>query len=164
MTWLTHTTFAGLTAWIFDLKVGVAVLGSTAPDWTEDLFGLNEHRGLTHYLAIWFGLVIFFLIFALEGFKVAVYPLSFCYGGLSHIFLDMLTKTGVPLIGKKRVRIGGLITTGKISEWIFLVLIVVFLFPLTRLDVKFGYSKWKEYYQNDVIDKREYEERRFKIW
>ncbi len=76
-----------------------------------------------------------------------------------------MTKTGIPLgIGKQRIRIGGLITTGKTSEWVFLALIVVFLTPLARLDVKIGYSKWQDLYQQGIIDLREYEERRFKIW
>lgn len=165
MTWITHTAFAGLTSWIFGLNTGIAIAGSTAPDWFEDMFGIHEHRGITHYLTLWFAVFIFFLVLTLEKVPYADIGLSFCYGGLTHLFLDSLTKAGIPLgIGKQRIRIGGLITTGKPSEWVFLALILVFLTPLTRLDVKIGYSKWKDLYEQGIIDLREYEERRFKIW
>lgn len=167
MTWLTHTAFAGLTSWIIGLPTSTSILGSTAPDWTEDLFGIHEHRGITHYLVIWFILFLFFLTLRLENLFLpySEYLLGFVYGGLTHLFLDSLTKSGIPLgFSKIRVRIGGLITTGKPSEWIFLALILIFLTPLTRLDVKFGWNKWKDLYQQGIIDEREYDERRFKIW
>jgi inner membrane protein len=165
MTWITHSAFAGLTSWVFGLDFGLAVLGSTAPDWFEDFFGVREHRGITHWLSLWFVLFVFFLALSVEGFGWAVYLLSFVYGGLSHVVLDALTVSGVPLgFSKVRVRIGGLVRTGKTSEWVFLALIVIFLSPLVRLDVKVGYSKWKELYEAGVIDRREYEERRFKIF
>jgi inner membrane protein len=165
MTWITHTAFAGLSAWIFGLHSGLAVLGSTSPDWFEDFFGIKEHRGITHWFSLWFLVFVFFLALSLEGVGWAVYPLSFVYGGLSHVVLDALTVSGVPLgFSKLRIRIGGLVRTGKTSEWVFLALIVVFLVPLLRLDVKVGYSKWRELYDGKVIDRREYEERRFKIF
>jgi len=59
---------------------------------------------------------------------------------------------------------GGLVRTGKTSEWVFLALIVLFLTPLVRLDVKVSYSKWRELCDVGMIDRREYEERRFKIF
>ena len=164
MTWLTHTAFAGMSAWIFGMNVGVAVLGSTAPDWSEDLFGVSEHRGITHYGIFWFLAFLLFLVPTLEGIEWARYPMSFCYGGVTHWFLDSLTRAGVPFTRNMRVRIGGLIRTGHVSEWIFFALIVLFLFPLTRFDLKIGYNKWKEYYTAGIIDHREYLDRRFKLW
>ncbi len=165
MTWITHSAFAGLTGWIFGLNTGLAILGSTSPDWAEDLFGVREHRGFTHFLVLWFGVFIFFLVLVLEGVNWAMYGLSFVYGGLSHILLDALTVSGVPLgFSNVRIRIGGLIRTGKVSEWVFLALLLVFLTPLVRLDIKFGYNKWRELYFQGVLDKREYEERMFRIF
>ena len=79
MTLLTHTAFAGLTAWVFGLNTGIAITGSTAPDWFEDLFGIHEHRGLTHYLTIWFIALIFFLVLTLEKVPYADLGLSFSY-------------------------------------------------------------------------------------
>ena len=48
MTWITHTTFAFFGASFLGLNVPLAVVGSTAPDWFEDLFGLREHKGMSH--------------------------------------------------------------------------------------------------------------------
>jgi membrane-bound metal-dependent hydrolase YbcI (DUF457 family) len=164
MTWPTHTFFAGTTAHILGLNPAIAMLGSTAPDWTEDLFGINEHRGVTHYLVIWFfALMISFMLF-LSHADYSLELLSFTYGGMTHLFLDALTKTGVPLYKGQRIRIGGLITTGKLSEWIFLALLIVFFTPLIKLDTKLGYSRYKELHQEGVIDLREYKERKFRLW
>ena len=164
MTWITHTFFAGTTAHILGLNPALAMLGSTAPDWTEDLFGIHEHRGITHYLVIWFfALMIAFLLF-LNHTPYSTELLSFTYGGITHLFLDALTKTGIPIYGKERIRIGGLISTGRPSEWLFLALLIVFLTPLIKLDIKIGYSKYKEMYEKGIIDLKEYNERKFKIW
>ena len=164
MTWLTHTIFAGTTAHVLGLDPYIAMLGSTAPDWTEDLFGINEHRGITHYLIIWFpALAITFLLF-LAHTPLSLEILSFTYGAGTHLFLDSLTPSGVPIKGKTRIRVGGLIKTGKLSEWIFLGLLVLFSAPLLKLDAKLGYTKYKDLYDRGVIDLKEYNERKFKIW
>jgi len=164
MTWLTHTFFAGTTAHILGLNPALAMLGSTAPDWTEDMFGIHEHRGITHYLVIWLpALMIAFFLF-LSHAPYSHELLSFIYGGTTHLFLDALTKSGIPAYGKTRIRVGGLITTGKPSEWIFLALLILFLSPLIKLDVKLGYSKYKSMYEHGLIDRKEYNERKFKIW
>ena len=164
MTWLTHTFFAGTTAHILGLNPALAILGSTAPDWTEDLFGIHEHRGITHYLVIWFtALIITFTLF-LNHTPLSLELLSFTYGGITHLFLDALTPSGIPIYGKNRIRIGGLIKTGKPSEWIFLALLIIFSAPLLKLDIKLGYTKYKEMYEKGIIDLKEYNERKFKIW
>lgn len=164
MTWLTHTFFAGTTAHILGLNPALAMLGSTAPDWTEDLFGINEHRGITHYLVIWFfALMLSFMLF-LSHVPYSLELLSFTYGGMTHLFLDALTKSGIPLYGKQRIRIGGLITTGRLSEWLFLALLIVFLTPLIKMDAKLGHSRYKEMYERGILDRKEYNERKFKIW
>ncbi|NPA40834.1 MAG: metal-dependent hydrolase [Aquificae bacterium] len=164
MTWLTHTFFAGTTAHILGLNPAIAVIGSTAPDWTEDLFGINEHRGITHYLVLWFlALMLTFLLF-LSHAPYSMELLSFTYGSMTHLFLDALTKTGIPLYGKQRIRIGGLITTGRLSEWLFLALLILFLTPLIKLDAKLGHSRYKELHKQGIIDRKEYNERKFKLW
>jgi len=164
MTWLTHTYFAGTTAHILGLDPTLAVLGSTAPDWSEDLFGIREHRGPTHWVIIWFfALSLSFLLF-LANTKGSQLLLSFTYGGATHIFLDALTISGVPLYGRQRIRIGGLIRTAKPSEWLFLGLLILFLTPLLKLDIKLGYNRYRALYEKGIIDLKEYNERKLKIW
>jgi hypothetical protein len=62
------------------------------------------------------------------------------------------------------VRIGGLIRTGRLSEWVFLALVLLLFTPLLVFDVKIGISQWGQLYENGIIDRREYEERRFKFF
>jgi len=90
---------------------------------------------------------------------------AFIYGGLTHLFLDSLTVSGVPVgVGKVRVRIGGLIRTGKLSEWVFLALLVFAFSPFLLNGVKLGWGEALELYEKGIIDKKEYLERRFKLW
>jgi len=165
MTWATHIAFGSIVASVFGLHTFLVMLGSTAPDWLEDLFGLREHRGVSHYVFLWgvAFLVSLFLLLYFGGW--ALWLFSFVVGGCSHILLDALTVAGVPLgFGKMRVRIGGLIRTGKQSEWVFLVLLLVAFVPLKGLNLEIGYSKWKGYYEKGLLDEREFLERKFKLF
>ena len=169
MTWLTHTTFAFFSAQFLGLHAGLAVLGSTAPDWFEDLFGLKEHRGVSHYVVLWFFAFVVCLVFyfshgILKDFGFLA--LSFVFGGLTHLFLDSLTVSGVPLgVYRTRVRIGGLIRTGRLSEWVFLLFLLVVFVPLWSVGgFEFGFSKAKRLYEMGIIDKREFLERRFRFF
>jgi len=166
MTWATHTFFAFASANILGLPVIPAVLGSTSPDWSEDFLGIKEHRGITHYVVLWV------LAFVLAGglwlwlrHDVLLWLVAFIYGGLTHLLLDSLTVAGVPLgVGRVRVRIAGLIRTGKLSEWVFLAVLVFAFSPFLLGGVSLGWGKAWELYNQGVIDKREYLERRFKLW
>ena len=166
MTWITHTTFAYFTSELFGLSP-LAVLGSTAPDWTEDLFGIKEHRGRTHYVVLWFtAFIITLSLYLATKNTLLFHALSFTYGGLTHLLLDSLTVSGVPLGAyKTRVRIVGLVRTGKLSEWVFLACLLILFVPLHRAgSLEFGFAKYKELYKKGVIDLREYNERKFKIF
>lgn len=164
MTWLTHTFFAGTTAHILGLNETLAMIGSTAPDWFEDFFGIKEHRGLTHYLALWFPAFLLSFLAYLEQAPLSTQIFSFLYGVMTHLFLDSLTKSGIPVYKGQRIRIGGLISTGKPSEWAFFLALVIFLTPLMKIDLQIGYSRYKELHQQGIIDFKEYNERKFKIW
>ena len=169
MTWLTHTTFAYLTAQILGLPPAPAILGSTAPDWGEDLLGIKEHRGKTHYITLWSSLFLLTLVLYLgapNGLAKTLFLnlLTFTLGGLSHLLLDALTVAGVPLgLNRTRIRIGGLITTGKLSEWIFLGLILLILIPVKNSGLTLGLTNYKELLKKGVIDKREYKEHRLEL-
>jgi len=167
MTWLTHGTFAYLTASLLGINPYIAVVGSTAPDWLEDTLGIKEHRGPTHYLTIWVSLFLISLLLA--GIKqttpFGVQLLAFTYGGLTHLLLDALTVSGIPLgVGKTRIRIGGIIRTGKLSEWVFLAITFAVLFPLLHMGASLGFGTAKELYEKGIIDLKEYRELRFKLF
>jgi len=166
MTWLTHTTFAYLTGALFGLNTYFAVAGSTAPDWAEDFLGIREHRGITHYATLWAGAFIFSIIlYGSMKNDLTFNLLSFICGSLTHLLLDGLTVSGIPLgIGKLRIRIGGIIRTGKLSEWIFLGLTLAVFYPLIGAGGKFGLFPAKELYQKGIIDLKEYRELRFRLW
>lgn len=166
MTWITHSFFAGATSYILGLPVAPAMLGSTAPDWSEDMFGVKEHRGITHYLAYWL-IAFLFSIAVYFAFKndFLLYIVSFIYGGITHLVLDALTISGVPLgVGRVRVRIGGLIRTGKISEWVFFFVLVIAFAPFLLSQVHLGFNKASGLYERGIIDRKEYNEMRFKFF
>jgi len=166
MTWITHTFFAFASASVLGLPVLSAVLGSTAPDWLEDFLGIREHRGITHYVVLWvFAGVVAFFVWLWLRHDVLLHAVAFVYGGLTHLLLDSLTVAGVPLgVGRVRVRIAGLIRTGKLSEWVFLAVLVFAFSPFLLGGAKLGWGKAWELYNQGVIDKREYLERRFKLF
>ncbi len=167
MTWLTHISFSYTTAYILGLNPFIAMMGSTAPDWGEDFLGIKEHRGITHYLTIWgFGLITGFImwLFYPDVFFINVIT-SFMYGGFTHIVLDSLTISGVPLgIGNIRVRIGGLIKTGALSEYVFLGTFLLAIVPFLLSGSTFSFSSSKNLYEKGIIDKKEYEEIKFKFF
>lgn len=166
MTWATHTFFAFASANILGLPVFPAVLGSTAPDWSEDFLGIKEHRGITHYVVLWvFAGVVAFFVWLWLRHDLILHIVAFIYGGLTHLLLDSLTVAGVPLgVGRVRVRIAGLIRTGKLSEWVFLALVVFVFSPFLFSGAKLGWGTARELHEKGVIDKREYLERRFKLF
>jgi len=167
VTWLTHTTFAYSTAYIIGLNPVVAMIGSTAPDWSEDFLGVKEHRGVTHYLTIWvFGLIVSFTFFFLSPDNLFISAVSsFVYGGFTHILLDSLTVSGVPLgKGNIRIRIGGLIKTGGLSEYVFLIVFIFAVSPFILSGSTFNFYSSKNLYQRGIIDKKEYEELKFKFF
>jgi len=99
-----------------------AVVGSTAPDWSEwilKFFGIQvEHRRETHYLLV--PLAIMFLgalIIPFSTLGSVVY--WFGIGYLTHWFADSLTISGVPLSPWDRHRIhffGGKLRTGRVQN------------------------------------------------
>ena len=157
MTWVTHTTFSFFLSSIFGLSP-ISILGSTAPDWTEDLFGVKEHRGRTHYITLWSSaFLISLVVYLYTHWELPYLLLSFNFGALTHLFLDSLTVSGVPLgTGNIRVRIGGLIRTGKLSEWVLLAVMIAVFYPIQASDIKIGFSKYRELRKVNIIDEKEY--------
>ena len=93
------------------------------------------HRGTTHWLGWWLlGCALALLPAVLPTLPAALRPvlLGLCFGGLSHVLLDMLTPAGVPLtpFSRKHKLSLKLCATGSLGEYLFLtgVLAVGWLF------------------------------------
>jgi len=161
MKWVTHQAGALAAALLCKTEPLVSaamVLGAVLPDAIEhgvsrgnrQLF-LAIHRGFFH----WFGL------YAAGLLAVACLPLSpreqaaaagLLIGALSHIALDALNPSGVPLLplrDRPRLRLP-LVSTGSLREWIFLAgLLALIVLGGYRLDerwfrklAKWWHSSW----------------------
>lgn len=172
MKWVNHIAIAGATCAVWKPElVPVAVLGSTAPDWLEwiahALGRRVRHRTVTHYAASWlFGL----------GFGAFVWDYhhvitAFAAGGLSHVFCDSLTVQGVPLgwWSDRRFHLfGGRFRTGQMGEYWFAGGVVVACVCVAMLTRHWGggyspfFYDWADYYQQGLIDGKEWKDNRFR--
>lgn len=178
MTWKSHIAIATAVTLPFNPSaLPVAILGSTAPDWSElilKFFGINvAHRGATHYLIV---PLAFLLFSAFIDFRSLVF--WFGIGYLTHWFADSLTIMGVPLSPWDNSRIhffGGKLKTGEMLEYIIafslLAVSITIAKPILN-NFSFGeptefsvfsmdYSKLNE---ENIIDRKEYLEKRFKFF
>jgi len=187
MTWKSHIAIAvGVSAPFNPLFVPIAVIGSTAPDWSEwilKFFGIRvKHRGATHYLYI---PVIIILIGVMLKVSLITW---FGVGYLTHWLADSLTITGVPLSQFDNHRIhffGGKLRTGEYKEYV-----ISFMFLFLSLSISqssfaslsftnglFGseevykydnfnpyWTQYGELYQDKIIDEKTYKENKFKIF
>lgn len=82
------------------------------------------HRGLFHSLSVVVALLLIKICLGLDG----IYYSAFVAGYASHIFLDMLTPEGVPLVWplKKRLCLP-LFRTGGIAEYILMYILICFV-------------------------------------
>ena len=95
---------------------------------TNALFG---HRGITHS-PIAMGAFVFFLyllskLFIVTSPFIKLWFIGFFLGILSHIFLDMLTKGGVPLLlpfTRKRISLTKM-KTGSMGEKLVMIIMVI---------------------------------------
>ncbi len=174
MKWVSHIGIAGATtAIVAPHLVPLAVLGGTAPDWLEHVLKLTgrqvKHRTVTHYLSYW--LILFSV--ALVGFDYHGYLTAFAWGGVTHIFADACTITGVPFspLSDRRFHLfGGRLRTGSPTEYLIsgaFVLVCVGIFSLTHRTasdfIPFFYD-WGQYYADGVIDAAEWKKNRFRIF
>lgn len=134
MKWITHQTAAVGMALVLHLPpagVLASCLGAVLPDMLDQRAArltrnpqrtFNRiHRGVTHWFGWW--LAIFLgaaLLPAPPSVRALVLGLGF--GGLSHIVLDMLNPSGVPLLPfsrKSRLALR-VCSTGSVGEYVFL--------------------------------------------
>ena len=183
MTWKSHSAIAAaITLPFAPALVPVAVIGSTAPDWSEwilKFFGIRiQHRGETHYV-YWpiLCIAISFVLYPLSP-RLSVCLAAFGGGYLSHWFADALTVSGVPLSGSSSYRVhffGGRLRTGEMAEYFIsfgLLAISVFIFlPTLSLLTGSSGSSFSPYqmdyaalYEKHIIDESERLATRFKFF
>lgn len=143
MKWMTHQTAAVGTALLLHLPLeGVlaACLGAVLPDMLDQQAArlsrnpqraFNRlHRGATHWFGWWLALFLGASLLPVSPHWRAV-ALGLGFGGLSHVLLDMLTPSGVPLqpFSRQHKFSLKLCSTGSLGEYVFLAGMVI-LFAL----------------------------------
>lgn len=170
MRWINHTIIAGsISAAIDPVLVPPAILGATAPDWLEWLISpvrKIKHRGVTHYLAVWlFALAFFWLAWDFHRLGFA-----FALGGLFHLLTDAMTICGIPVgwWSDRRFHLfGGKLKTGQPGEYMVSAVVVLICAMLIwhRPDSGFMpyFYDWSGYYQQGLIDGKEWKDNRFRF-
>ncbi len=179
MKWINHCAIAAsLTLPFNPSALPVSLLGATAPDWLEKLlllFGVKvKHRRETHYLSH------ILIALAISCFLAEIHPyfLWFMIAYLSHWFCDALTITGVPIspLSKNNTTFfGGRIRTGEFKEYLLcfsILALSLWAFSpqlskfIAQQQIKFNvyFMDYKELNELEIIDNKEYLERRFKFF
>ena len=144
MKWITHQATAVAAALALHLPFGgvaAACAGAVLPDVLDQrMAGLAPtrrgqqkifnaiHRGTTHWFGWWLAVCVAALV--LPGASLGTLGrdalLGLGFGGLSHVLLDMLTPSGVPLTPFSRQNKISLklCSTGSLGEYCFLACVV----------------------------------------
>ncbi|MDD2767187.1 MAG: hypothetical protein PHT19_00545 [Methylococcus sp.] len=134
-----HPHAGAITATIDPILAPGALLGATAPDWLEWLITpvrKVRHRTVTHYLVLWAAAVVFF--FLVWDFR--------------HLGLAF--------------SLGGTLKTGSAEEYMIagVVLVICVFIVWHTPDNRFTpfVFDWGGYYEQGLIDGREWKENRFR--
>lgn len=174
MRWINHVAQAAALAAVFNpVAVPAAMLGATAPDWSEWLVAVMrggrkvKHRGVTHQLTTWlFGAMFFLFLWDWRGLGF-----WFCAGGIVHWIGDSLTVTGAPVgwwSDRRTTLLGGRLRTGGVGEFVVTGFVacgcaaVVWLRLGSSGFVPFFYD-WSGFYGSGMIDGHQWRENRFNI-
>jgi len=118
-----------ISAWLPDIDETRSKTGRKTRPVSDVVHLLFDHRGLFHSLTIIILIALGLLIFKTPGFIV----LAFSIGYFSHIFLDMFTRSGIPIFWPLNLRPKGFVTTGGVKEFFFfIILLVLFVFLLVK--------------------------------
>ena len=132
MTWVSHTAVTGAVTYAITLDpkfAAAAALGAVLPDKVEFMLPFTKHRGNSHAIAIWVGLIAIAAMatgvaWTPEIQTGAYYAFAVFIGGLCHVLEDMCSVSGVPILPtlpglpKGPVAKIPLYKTGSISEFI----------------------------------------------
>ena len=145
MKWITHQTAAIGAALVMQLPLeGViaSCVGGVLPDKLDmriaDMTPNRQrtfnriHRGTTHWFGWWLAIWAWSLTGQLGPLPDAVVG-GFGFGALTHVFLDMCTTHGVPLLpfAKKRFSLK-LCSTGSLGEYALLVMSIALFWIMKR--------------------------------
>lgn len=174
MRWYNHILIgAATTAVIAPQLVPLAALGATAPDWLEWLLaGLGrpvKHRTSTHWVAGWLVLLVGALaVWDVGGGWLA----AFAWGGVTHVFADSLTVSGVPfspLSDRRFHLLGGQLRTGGLGEYVVAggcVLVCWLVFGAFNSQAAYlpFFPDWADRYARGVVTAKEWKENRFRFF
>ncbi len=188
MTWKSHIAIATAVTIPFNPSaLGVAILGSTAPDWSEwvlKFFSINvQHRGATHYAIVPISIILFSFLFGDSLAKLGDLIFWFGVGYFTHWFADSLTISGVPISPWDTSRVhffGGKLKTGDMLEYIIsfslLAMSVTIAKPMIETVYNFGTGgeyantfkvfsmNYEDLNDKNIIDNAELLEKRFKFF
>lgn len=135
MTWKSHTAVTAAVTYAITLDTtftAAACVGAVLPDRIEFILPGLKHRGNSHALTLWIGLVA--LIALVNAFspqiigdwgQITYYLFAVAIGGVCHILEDMCSASGIPLLptfmtpGQKPPTLKvPLYKTGTISEFV----------------------------------------------
>ena len=166
MKWITHQATAVAAALALHLPlegVAAACAGAVLPDVLDQrIAGLAPtrrgrqkvfnaiHRGTTHWFGWWLAVCV--AAFALSPSSLGALGrdalLGLGFGGLSHVLLDMLTPSGVPLtpFSRQNKLSLKLCSTGSLGEYCFLACVagatwLLYHDDLLRLTRKLGHAQ-----------------------
>lgn len=141
MKWITHQAGAIVAGSILEFPIEIlasAFVGSIVPDIidqkisslaptrkTKQILFNQIHRGNSHWFGWWLGL--FLLTMAYPDLPFINIGIGLAFGALSHVILDSLTTSGVPVIpfNRKNKLSLGFCSTGSFREYCFLGVLLV---------------------------------------
>lgn len=160
MTWASHILVGASISKTFGLNYVLTTLGSILPDLVEMLSKRMEHRGISHSVSISLTALVLLWPTPVRDVWIGVV--------FGHLFMDALTIMGVPVLDERSRRLtifGGKLRTGTAGEFVVSGIIAFVSFVILNSGgVDTSRRNWKELYESQVIDRREYYENRFKVF
>jgi Predicted membrane-bound metal-dependent hydrolases len=114
-----------------DIDIHTSKLGSSVKPLSALINALFGHRTICHSPIVW--LIVSGSLYSLYP-AAFIYILAFIAGVLSHLFLDMLNKAGIPIFWplKKRFRLAGIKTGSFLESCIFYLLCGLIVFSVAK--------------------------------
>lgn len=160
MTWASHMIVGGATAKLIGGNIFLTVLGSTLPDLAEMVIPKGvRHRGITHSLALWLAFLAISFSFPVRDVVIGVV--------IGHLMMDALTPKGIPILDENSRHItifGGKIKTASPGEFVITGLIAIISFFLLPANTISRDRDWKKLYEHKIIDRKEYDANRFRVF
>jgi inner membrane protein len=163
MTWASHMIIGSATAKIFGLNYILTTFGAVLPDLAEMVIPQRmPHRGITHSFALWSAALVL-------AFIQPVTLIRDCLIGVmvGHLLMDSLTVMGVPILDENSRHItlfGGRLRTASAGEFVISGIIAFLAFVVFgSMQIDTGRTSWKTLYQQGIIDRKEYNENKWKI-